>query len=79
MENKLKSNYYYEKRGAVLGLLILTALALFNKYLEAPPQWLPITSTWLIVLFCTAAIVVTFVAVMYKRVTALKKRIKNQY
>lgn len=77
MKNKIVSVYHYEKKGLALSFILMSALALLNGYLSAPPEWLPANNVWLIGLLCVAAAVVTFATVMYKRVTILKRGLKN--
>lgn len=77
MKNKIVSVYHYEKKGLVLSVILMSALALLNGLLSSPPKWLPANNVWLIVLLCVAVAVVTFATVMYKRVSILKRVLKN--
>lgn len=75
--NTKTSIYYYEKKGLALSIILMIALALVKLFITAPPQWLPLTNAWLIAVLCIAAVVIVFVITMYKRVTVLKKHLKD--
>lgn len=73
MKNKTISNYKYELKGVLLSAIVLAILVLTDVL----TQWLPKNNAWLAGLICVAAVVATFVIIMYKRVTILKKYVKN--
>lgn len=75
--NTKTSIYYYEKKGLALSIVLMIILALMNMFISVPPQWLPLTNAWLIALLCIATVVIAFVITMYKRVTVLKKHLKD--